>query len=160
HSAKGAEGRITRFVFESRQTRIHTNTRGIRREGTPDYSRPDTLEAQVAEMKQNSQSHPITPDEAVEAVKILKDIAIAGQEATFEDKLAIVRLLDIHVLYDGETLEVNGSIPTQIISLSELHQRNLNRRDTSSRLPQCAPSNGSPLEAEDSSNLSDRKRNR
>lgn len=68
----------------------------------------------------------LTPEQTSESLRLLKSIRLAGPKATFDEKQAILRLLDIQVLYDGERLQMVGSVPTRTVGL----QRFLNDETT------------------------------
>jgi hypothetical protein len=59
-------------------------------------------------------------EQADEPIRLLKATRVAAKDATRAEKRTILRLLDVHVLYNGETLEMTGGVPGQAIDLDKL----------------------------------------
>lgn len=116
------------------------------------------VEEKLAKLQRRTQTRTISVDEAEQVVTLLRNVKLVYEQGTFEDKVELIRALDVHVNYDGTTIQLLGCIPTQTITLLELTARISIRRGISSPLPQCAPSNDSQPVVTGSSNLSDRTR--
>lgn len=117
-------------------------------------TRINEMEMKIIEMQSHLKAPPLNAEQTENAIGLLKAIRLAGEHATFEDKLAIIQLLDIYVLYDGETIELVGGVPTQTADLTEFKRPRA--AQNSSLPPQFAPSNGSPEGEEGNSIFSDR----
>lgn len=117
------------------------------------------LETQLLEMKENNSSELPTQEESDEAMRLLKAVYNAGQKAIFSEKRALLRLLGVQILYDGQTIEMTGAVPTQSIVLTKLLRDELTH-DISSLQPQSEPSIGSQVAAEDNSTFEDHKHNK
>jgi site-specific DNA recombinase len=113
----------------------------------------DELEARRAELQSQMQTEAISPTQLGEVRRLLGVVRRAGPKATFAEKRELLRLLDIRVLYNGEKLEMTGSIPTRELTLEELKcivppdlwepERTIPPGDTSSHPPQSEPSGDS-----------------
>ena len=110
------------------------------------------LETEKTEMQERARTKQVSVDEEKEALRILSEVRVAGVDATFQEKRAIIRRLNVKILYDGVTLELTGSVPTRTILPDEL--RNITR-DTPILQPQSEPAVDSPQAQEDRTILSD-----
>ena len=113
------------------------------------------LEQQLLEMQERSDTPEIDLSQANEAVRLMKAIHAARQSATYEEKLAIIRLLDVRVLYDGERIELSGCVPLKHIVLENLRAIQLNLPDNPFPQPQSALGENSPEGLEDKAILLD-----
>lgn len=96
-------------------------------------------------------------EQADEAIRLLKAVSVAAKEATFAEKRTILRLLDVHVLYNGEMLDLSGGVPVQSVDLEKLLKGDLTGGN-SSLPPQSGPSDGSRVGEEGNSTFEDQKR--
>jgi hypothetical protein len=103
------------------------------------------MRAHLMEMQQRNGPDMPTKDQADEAIRLLKAVRVAAEEATIEEKCTILRLLDIRVPYNGEMLDLSGGVPVQAIDPDKLLKDGLTG-DTSSLPPQSSPSTDSPAE--------------
>lgn len=117
----------------------------------------ERLKAQLIEMQQRNGPDVPNKEQADEAIRLLKAVRVAAQEATFAEKRTILRLLDVHVLYNGEMLELSGGVPVQSVDLEKLLKGDLTGGN-SSLLPQSGPSDGSRVGEEGNSTFEDQKR--
>ncbi len=98
---------------------------------------------QLAEMPQRNRPEIPSEDQAQAALRLLKAIKIAAKEATFAEKCTILRLLDVHVLYNGEMLGLSGGVPVQSVDLEKPPKVDLTGGNPSPP-PQSSPSIDSP----------------
>ncbi len=101
----------------------------------------------------------LTPEQSGKALRLLKAIGPAGPSATFEDRRAILRWLDMQLLYNGEVLQPVGTVPARGIPLQEILRATSNDGISSPR-PQSLRIVGSLPGAKDSSTFPRRKRNK
>ncbi len=94
-------------------------------------------------MHQRNASETPTHKQSDEAIRLLKAVRAAAEEATFEEKRTIFRLLDVRVLYNGEMLELSGGVPAQAVDLERLLKGDFTG-ESSSPPPQSSPSADSP----------------
>ena len=119
----------------------------------------EQLEEQQQEMQAQMKADTTSPDQIEAALELLDVVRVASERATFRQQRAILSILEIQVLYDGETIQMTGAIPTQSILLESLRDQ-AHRDESSSRPPQSAPSSDSPEALSGSSTFQDRKHNK
>ena len=86
-------------------------------------------------------------------MRLLKAVHITAHKATFQEKRTLLRLLAVQVLYDGDSIEMTGGVPTESIDLGKLLM-NEATHEISSPQPQSSTSAGFRLEAAGNSNSS------
>lgn len=92
------------------------------------------LESQVTELQASLKVEMLTQDQEEAAIQLLQAVHIAGGRATFQEKRALFRLVDVQVLYDGELFQMTGGVPTQKISRDELYAIANGSQNSSRRL--------------------------
>ena len=116
----------------------------------------EQFEGRAADLQKQIKNDAFASREISEAKRLLRIVRFAGPRATFEEKRSLLRLLDIHILYDGEELQLLGGIPTRMITFEEL-ARIIPPHEISSPLLQSELSSDFQPAAEGNSILSDHK---
>jgi allophanate hydrolase subunit 1 len=118
----------------------------------------EQLEAQQQEMQGQMKADTTSSDQIEAALELLEAVRAASERATFRQRRAILSILEIQVLYNGETIQMTGAIPTQSILLESLRDQSFTD-ESSSPLLQSEPSDGSLAAEAGNSIFEDQKRN-